>query len=75
MGYLGYAVTTHRAQGVTVDTSHVLVEPTTTRENFYVAMTRGKDANRAYVVLDRADEHASCKPRIGWVHARLGVVP
>ncbi len=60
---LGYAVTTHRAQGVTVDTSHVLVEPTTTRENFYVAMTRGKDANRAYVVLDRADEHAS--PHLG----------
>lgn len=36
---LGYAITAHRAQGVTVDTAHVLVEPTTTRENFYVAMT------------------------------------
>ncbi|RAD62752.1 TrwC relaxase, partial [Burkholderia multivorans] len=46
---LGYAVTAHRAQGVTVDTAHVLVEPTTTRENFYVAMTRGKHANHAYV--------------------------
>ncbi|OUZ07047.1 conjugal transfer protein [Aeromicrobium sp. PE09-221] len=55
---LGYAVTAHRAQGVTVDTAHVLVEPTTTRENFYVAMTRGKHANNAYVILDRADEHA-----------------
>src|SRR5699024_11654466 len=52
---LGYAVTAHRAQGVTVDTAHVLVEPTTTRENFYVAMTRGKHSNRAYVGLDRAD--------------------
>lgn len=59
---LGYAVTAHRAQGVTVDTAHVLVEPTTTRENFYVAMTRGKQANRAYVVLDRADDHASPHP-------------
>ena len=39
---LGYAVTAHRAQGITVDTAHVLVEPTMTRENFYVAMTRGK---------------------------------
>ena len=52
---LGYAVTAHRAQGITVDTAHVLVEPTTTRENFYVAMTRGKASNRAYVVLDRPD--------------------
>ncbi|PWD97402.1 conjugal transfer protein [Dietzia maris] len=59
---LGYAVTAHRAQGVTVDTAHVLVEPTTTRENFYVAMTRGKHSNRAYVILDRADEHAHPHP-------------
>ncbi|PRY63312.1 conjugative relaxase-like TrwC/TraI family protein [Knoellia remsis] len=59
---LGYAVTAHRAQGVTVDTAHVLVEPTTTRENFYVAMTRGKHANRAYVILDRPDEHAHPYP-------------
>lgn len=59
---LGYAVTAHRAQGVTVDTAHVLVEPTTTRENFYVAMTRGKQANRAYVVLDRPDDHVEPHP-------------
>lgn len=59
---LGYAITAHRAQGVTVDTAHVLVEPTTTRENLYVAMTRGKHSNRAYVILDRADEHAHPHP-------------
>lgn len=59
---LGYAVTAHRAQGVTVDTAHVLVEPTTTRENFYVAMTRGKHSNHAYVILDRPDEHAHPHP-------------
>ena len=59
---LGYAITAHRAQGVTVDTAHVLVEPTTTRENLYVAMTRGKHANRAYVILDRPDEHAHPHP-------------
>ncbi|MGP5291069.1 MobF family relaxase [Brachybacterium tyrofermentans] len=52
---LGYAVTAHRAQGITVDTTHVLVEPTTTRENFYVGMTRGRTSNRAYVILDRPD--------------------
>lgn len=49
---LGYAVTAHRAQGLTVDSSHVLVTRATTRENLYVAMTRGRDTNRAYVALD-----------------------
>ncbi|WP_188699716.1 MobF family relaxase [Microbacterium nanhaiense] len=53
---LGYAVTAHRAQGLTVDTAHALVEPTSTRENLYVAMTRGRESNRAYVVTDRPDE-------------------
>jgi len=59
---LGYAITAHRAQGVTVDTAHVLVEPTSTRENFYVAITRGKWLNRAYVILDRASDHAHTHP-------------
>ena len=53
---LGYAVTAHRAQGVTVDTCHVLVTPTTTRENLYVAMTRGRTTNLAYVATDRPDD-------------------
>ncbi|MDN5757562.1 MAG: relaxase domain-containing protein [Tomitella sp.] len=59
---LGYAVTARRAQGITVDTAHVLAEPTTTRENFYVAMTRGKHSNHAYVALDRPDDHAHPHP-------------
>lgn len=53
---LGYAVTAHRAQGITVDTAHVLVQATTTRQNFYVAMTRGRDSNQAWVILDRPDD-------------------
>ena len=53
---LGYAVTAHRAQGMTVDTSHVVVSGSTTRENFYVSMTRGRDSNIAYVALDKPDE-------------------
>ncbi|MEE1622830.1 MobF family relaxase [Zafaria sp. J156] len=52
---LGYAVTAHRAQGVTTDTAHTVVTVTTTRENFYVAMTRGRHANHAYVVTDQPD--------------------
>ena len=59
---LGYAVTAHRAQGITTDTAHVLVEPTSTRETFYVAMTRGRHSNCAYVTLDRADDHAQPHP-------------
>lgn len=61
--YLGYAVTAHRAQGVTTDTSHVVVTSTTTRENLYVAMTRGREANHAYVAIDRPDDdHAQAHP-------------
>ena len=52
---LGYAVTSHRAQGVTTDTAHVLVDSSMTRENLYVAMTRGRASNRAYVAVDRPD--------------------
>lgn len=53
---LGYAVTAYRAQGVTVDTSHVLVDPSMTRENLYVALTRGKDANLSYVATNTPDD-------------------
>ncbi|WP_341361331.1 MobF family relaxase [Georgenia sp. M64] len=53
---LGYAVTAHRAQGITTDTSHVLADPSTTRENLYVAMTRGRHANLVYVATDRPDD-------------------
>jgi hypothetical protein len=53
---LGYAVTAHRAQGITVDTAHVVVSSATTRENLYVSATRGSAANTAYVALDHPDE-------------------
>ncbi|WP_345064404.1 MobF family relaxase [Leifsonia kafniensis] len=58
---LGYAVTAHRAQGTTTDTAHALIEPTTTRENLYVALTRGRESNIAYVVIDRPDDVHSMK--------------
>ena len=60
---LGYAVTAHRAQGITVDTAHVVVAGTTTRENLYVSMTRGRESNTAYVALDQPDDiHAAPEP-------------
>ncbi|WP_156388109.1 MobF family relaxase [Cellulomonas sp. Root137] len=52
---LGYASTTHRAQGITVDHAHVLAHPGMARENLYVAMTRGRHANHVYVALDAVD--------------------
>ena len=60
---LGYAVTSHRAQGITTDTAHVVVAPGMPRENLYVAMTRGREANTAYVAVDRPDvAHVGPRP-------------
>jgi hypothetical protein len=60
---LGYAVTSHRAQGITTDTAHVVVAPSMPRENLYVAMTRGSEANTAYVAVDRPDvAHVGPRP-------------
>lgn len=55
MRHLGYAVTSFRAQGLTTDTAHVLVDSGMTRETLYVAMTRGRNANIAYVAVDKPD--------------------
>jgi len=43
---LGYAVTSFRAQGLTTDTAHVLVDSTMSRETLYVALTRGQHTLR-----------------------------
>jgi conjugative relaxase-like TrwC/TraI family protein len=60
---LGYAVTSHRAQGITTDTAHVVVTAGMTRENLYVAMTRGREANTAFVAVDRPDvAHVGPRP-------------
>ena len=46
---LAYAGTVHSVQGRTVDTAHLLVDPATTRDALYVAMTRGALSNTAWV--------------------------
>jgi conjugative relaxase-like TrwC/TraI family protein len=58
---LGYAVATFRAQGLTVDTAHAVISPTSTRENLYVAMTRGRLSNTAYVAIDQPDDAHSVR--------------
>jgi hypothetical protein len=55
---LGYAVTAHRAQGATVDTAHVVATRTMTREQLYVALTRGRHANHVW----NATDHPTDKP-------------
>ncbi len=52
----GYAMTGHKAQGVTTDRVFVIVDGTTDREWAYVAMSRGRQANTLYLTAqDPAD--------------------
>ncbi|MFD3707429.1 MobF family relaxase [Nocardia sp. NPDC058658] len=55
--HLGYAATIDSAQGITADTCHVALSGRESREQFYVAMTRGVHANHAYIAtaLDGAE--------------------
>ncbi|WP_148280635.1 MobF family relaxase [Nocardia cyriacigeorgica] len=46
---LGYAATIDSAQGITADTCHVALTGSETRQQLYVAMTRGVHANHAYL--------------------------
>ncbi|MFI6220104.1 MobF family relaxase [Nocardia salmonicida] len=54
---LGYASTIDSAQGITADTCHVALSGRESRQQFYVAITRGIHANDAYIVtaLDGAE--------------------
>ncbi len=45
----GYAVTIHAAQGATADRCHAVLSVTGNRQAAYVAMTRGREANRVYL--------------------------
>jgi conjugative relaxase-like TrwC/TraI family protein len=49
---LGYAQTSHATQGRTVDTALLLVDSPTDSRGVYTPMTRGRDANHAYVVTE-----------------------
>ncbi|MFD6335083.1 MobF family relaxase [Streptomyces niveus] len=52
---LGYASTIHRAQGMTVDTSHALASARSNREGVYVQLSRGARTNRLYVTIEDGD--------------------
>ena len=50
---LAYAGNVHVAQGRTVDTAHLLVTESLSRQALYVGMTRGREANTARVVTGK----------------------
>jgi hypothetical protein len=52
----GYAMTGHKAQGVTTDRTFVIVSGTTDREWAYVAMSRGREANTLYLTTPHPDD-------------------
>lgn len=47
--HLGYAATIDSAQGITAETCHVALTGSESRQQFYVAMTRGVHANHCYI--------------------------
>jgi flagellar biosynthesis GTPase FlhF len=47
---LAYAGNVHVAQGRTVDTAHLLVTESLSRQALYVGMTRGRQANTAHLI-------------------------
>jgi conjugative relaxase-like TrwC/TraI family protein len=61
---LGYAATVHSAQGVTTDRSHAIVGEGATRALLYVAMTRGREDNQAYIYqrLEGESDHEHTAP-------------
>jgi len=75
---LGYAATINRVQGMTVDTSHILVDPqSTSREQLYVAATRGRESNRMYAVVEETlevDAHAPDHLRTNIIDALTAVL-
>ena len=70
----GYAVTVHSAQGVTADATHAVLGENTSRALLYVAMTRGRDTNTAYLYERIAGEgdHEHAQPTPGVHVARRG---
>jgi len=56
---LGYAVTTHSAQGVTCDSTRAVPSDSASRSLFYVAVTRGRTNNNVYLYENAAESDAA----------------
>jgi conjugative relaxase-like TrwC/TraI family protein len=53
---LAYAVTVHKAQGITTDEAVMVVDKATTAEHLYVGLTRGRARNLACAVTEPLDD-------------------
>lgn len=75
----GWASTIDSAQGATADLGLVLVRPGLDREHLYVAMTRGRHGNHAYVTPDPAadpeHDHSHGNPRKPHPGSGCGAAP
>jgi ATP-dependent exoDNAse (exonuclease V) alpha subunit len=63
----GYATTVHKAQGATVDAALLLVDDQSYREAAYTGLSRGRVANRVYVISEEEDAletHALPRDRV-----------
>ncbi|HVA60943.1 MAG TPA: MobF family relaxase [Mycobacteriales bacterium] len=68
----GYALTSHRAQGITVETALVYGSTALCREAGYVGMSRGRRANHLYTSLGLVDpdpEHHVDHPRLSRIRS------
>ena len=64
----GYAVTVHSAQGVTADTTHAVLGEKCSRALLYVAVTRGRESNQAYLYERIAGEGEHEQPHPDGLH-------
>jgi ATP-dependent exoDNAse (exonuclease V) alpha subunit len=74
----GYALTGHKAQGITVDRTFAIIGDRASREWVYVAMSRGRDANIAYLACPEARQpcrhlsHQLTHDPLGQILSNLG---
>lgn len=61
---LAYASTVHAAQRRTVHTSHALLDEVAAREAAYVALSRGRDTNTAYLVALRDSDDVEAEQTV-----------
>ena len=72
---LGYALTIHKAQGQTTERAIVLVDNHMSAAQLYVAMSRGRQENRAFVISsdEVSDDHVR-RPSVDTVELLTGVM-
>ncbi|HUY06221.1 MAG TPA: MobF family relaxase [Acidimicrobiales bacterium] len=72
---LGYALTIHKAQGMTTDRAVVIVDEQMTAPQLYVAMSRGREENHALVVsTDIAIDDHDQRPSVSAIELLAGVM-